>query len=401
MHRLGIVALVTLTLLPMLGLGSPRTVRALANPASAAPFVVRPDGARGPLVAYDQQTGNEIFRLPPGMISADGTRYFAATPSEHAILLETYDTTTGRALRTKRFEGDWTIGGVSHSGRWVVLAHQPGRLVAADSTDADLVQTAILVVDAGRGSVTHEITLDGDFAVEMISANGDALFLIEHLAAGPGEPAPYLVRVYDLALDYLDPNPLRDKRFLDELMTGLAWDGLASPDGQWLLTLYVNTARDRAFIHALNLRERYAICLDLPALGGSVEQLAAYSLTLAPDGRRAYAINPVLGVVAEINLVDVTIGRSTTFDPVPATSSTLAVVSSPTATPSSSLPAATSGASSRPRAAVDRLPSVVAPVVGLSVSTSGDQLLVAAAEGPIARIDAAGNLLAFSERGAA
>ena len=36
-------------------------------------------------------------------------------------------------------------------------------------------------------------------------------------------------------------------------MQGRAGQVVASPDGEWLLTLYVNTQSNTAFVHALNL----------------------------------------------------------------------------------------------------------------------------------------------------
>ena len=85
-------------------------------------------------------------------------------------------------------------------------------------------------------------------------------------------------------------------------MTGLAWGGVASPDGQWLLTLYLNTQRNTAFIHALNLENKFPVCIDLPSGSGDLAQLKHYSLALAPDGQTVYAANAALGVVAEVSL---------------------------------------------------------------------------------------------------
>ena len=38
---------------------------------------VRPNGTQGPLVAYDRVTGKRLFRLPAGLLSADGRRFVA------------------------------------------------------------------------------------------------------------------------------------------------------------------------------------------------------------------------------------------------------------------------------------------------------------------------------------
>jgi DNA-binding beta-propeller fold protein YncE len=77
---------------------------------------------------------------------------------------------------------------------------------------------------------------------------------------------------------------------------------VASPDGRWLLTLYLSTRRDVAFIHALNLIDKYPLCIDLPSGSGNFSQLKDYTLALSPSGRTVYAANAALGVVAEVSL---------------------------------------------------------------------------------------------------
>jgi sugar lactone lactonase YvrE len=57
-----------------------------------------------------------------------------------------------------------------------------------------------------------------------------------------------------------------------------------------------------AFVHALNLKNQFAICIELPSGEGDFETLKQYSLTLAPDGKKLYAANTALGVVAEVTL---------------------------------------------------------------------------------------------------
>ncbi|MBI1801357.1 MAG: PD40 domain-containing protein, partial [Chloroflexi bacterium] len=157
------------------------------------------------------------------------------------------------------------------------------------------------------------LTLDGNFEVETISPSGDALFLIEHLPAV--NPNHYLIRLFDLRIESLVPGALRDKSATDEVMAGLAWDGLASPNGRWLLTLYLSTLRNTAFVHTLDLSDKYPVCIDLPSGSGDFNQLKYYSLALAPSGWRLFAANAVLGLVAEISLSSRSVTRRATFQP--------------------------------------------------------------------------------------
>jgi hypothetical protein len=96
-------------------------------------------------------------------------------------------------------------------------------------------------------------------------------------------------------------------------MTGLAWGGLASSDGRWLLTLYLNTSHNVAFIHALNLVDKFPVCIDLPSGEGDFEQLEYYALTLDPNGRTVYAANAALGIVAEVSLDTFRVVRTSEF----------------------------------------------------------------------------------------
>jgi hypothetical protein len=247
-------------------------------------FAVRPAGTHGRLVAYDAATGARRFSLPAGIASADGRRYYTA--SRGALLV--FDPSTGARLGSHPLAGAWKLGGVSPSGRWVVLAARNGP------------QTKVRVLDSEGWRVARDLDLRGDYEVDTISADGSALFLIQHLP-GAGHTA-YIVWLYDLRTGNLSqPGEVRAKG-TQEVMTGYAWSGLASPDGHWLLTLYLNTQRDVAFVHALDLRARRPVCIDLPSGSGRLDLLKSYTLALQPDGRTLLAANPALGVVAEVDL---------------------------------------------------------------------------------------------------
>jgi hypothetical protein len=72
--------------------------------------------------------------------------------------------------------------------------------------------------------------------------------------------------------------------------------------------LYVSRLRNVAFVHALNLRDTFAICIALPSGDGDFEKLRQYALTLSADGKTLYAANTALGAVAEIALNDPALG---------------------------------------------------------------------------------------------
>ena len=277
------------------------------------PFYIRAQGAAGPLTVYDMAGGTEQFTLPAGMPAADWSHYFATTAQPGETTLQTFDPLTGLREDSFNFKGEWALSGVSPGGHWLALT----RLVSDDKralwTEEGRWRTDIQIVEAASGKVAQTLNLAGNFEVETLSKNGDALFLIQHLP--PINPTQYLVRLYDLSTQQLQPGTLRAKTATDEVMTGLAWGGLASADGQWLLTLYLNTRRNTAFIHALNLESKFPVCINLPSGEGNFAQLKHYSLALSPDSQTVYAANPALGVVAEVSLTEFRVTHTAEFVP--------------------------------------------------------------------------------------
>ena len=222
-----------------------------APPSAAAAFLARATAAVTP--------------EPAGSVrAADGSSSFAVRDGK----LLRIDPLTGRRMGTYELGGHWKLGGVSATGRWVGLT-RPG--------------TEILVVDTERGVVTHELALSGSFAVETISAAGDFLFLQQNFVDGS-----YAVRGFDLAAGKLLPGSLGTKGKTVR-MQGAAGQVVASPDGRWLLTVYVETRTNSAFVHALDLVAREPRCIPLPPC----ERCSAkdWTLALAPDGNTLRAAN--------------------------------------------------------------------------------------------------------------
>ena len=254
------------------------TVPTEQAPSRGPVFLARTAGGSGPVTGYDATGLNRRFELPGGIDAADGRSYYALKGSR----LLRFSTLTGKVTRSYPVRGEWKLAGVSATGAWVALS-RPG--------------TEVQVLDTKRGVTTHELELSGNFAVETISSAGDFLFLQQNFVDGS-----YAVRGYDLAANQLLPGSLGTKGNIVQ-MTGLASQVVASPDGRWLLTMYVNTKSNTAFVHALNLIERIAICINMPPCQDcSREAVANWGLGLAPDGRTLFAANPRLGRVATIYL---------------------------------------------------------------------------------------------------
>ncbi len=275
------------------------------------------------LAAYDTATARPRFTLPPqGVLSADGKHYYVAhLDSSSSTLVTGFDPATGKLMQRTTLADQWAVGAVSPSGQWLALRRIAGNAEQRDWLETRKWQTQIKIVVASNGAVVHSLNLDGNFDVDAISEDGTALFLIEH--PGPVGSLEYSVRLYELAQNMLVPGAIVEKGETEQ-MVGSPWSRVAAPDGSWLFTLYLNTADKSAFVHALNLQGRFAVCFDLPSTG-SLEQLKDYALALSPDGQTLYAANAALGSIAPIDISQLHLDQPVEFTP-------LKAAASPTAT---------------------------------------------------------------------
>ena len=283
--------------------GTVEETKPTAPTPSAGVFLASTAGDSGPVTAYDGANLGRRFELPRGLRAADGSAHFALVGGQ----LRRYDPLTGRQTKSYELSGKWSLAAVSATARWVVLSR--GR-------------TEVRVLDTETGQTAHRLKLPGVFLVETISAEGDFLFLQQNFVDGR-----YAVRGYDLAGGALLPGSLATKGET-VLMEGVAAGTVASPDGRWLLTLYVDTQRNAAFVHALNIVDRFPLCIDMPpCLKCTVAQLRRWALALAPDGRTLFAANPAIGRVAEVHLPTSRVIYQSRFKPDPGATETRTAIS--------------------------------------------------------------------------
>ena len=135
------------------------------------------------------------------------------------------------------------LEGSSPDGRWLVLEAQTP---APQETSNFLVLTSELQRE-------HEpVVLPGHFTFDAWSPSGDVLYLVEHKPpAGSGH---YVVRAYDMKTQSLRPQPVADKRNLEEEMAGQPVARAATADGVVVATLCMRPAHDDEhgpFVHVL------------------------------------------------------------------------------------------------------------------------------------------------------
>ena len=116
----------------------------------------------------------------------------------------------------------------------------------------------------------------------------------------------------DIATGSMRDEIIVDKRNLDAAMGGWPITQLRH-DGGVVFTLYRGT--DHTFIHALQSREAWAVCLGLPMFGAGDEQAVTdWGLGQSADGRHVYAVNATLGLAVAVDPAELTIGRTGRFD---------------------------------------------------------------------------------------
>jgi hypothetical protein len=256
--------------------------------------VFRTNGDRGPLQVYDVTARRQVLSLPAGMITADGRRFVRVRiVGRTRTVLTRYALPAGRRLSTVALNGRYRLAAVSRRGRRVVLVKGGPPRTA----------TTFAIVDGGRA--VERVRFRGRYDVETLSPDGRRLFLVHWKNTG------YDLRLYDLAARRLRPTPTFEPDGGREKMVGTAWRGLATRDGTWLLTLYLEGGG--GFVHALDLRRAIGFCIDLPARGALA--LGASALTLSPDERTLYVASPVLGRVYTIDLRRPRLARVTRFEP--------------------------------------------------------------------------------------
>lgn len=280
---------------------APTPASAIAAAAPGDRLFIR-DGFKGDserLAIVDSASGARVRDLPPGVASPDWTTLYVAEQSAGSTLVRALDLATGRALRETTLAGKYSLpmitadsimGGLSPNGRWLALAGPASRA-----------QSQFVVLDTTFKQQPQQVSVAGLFLFDGLNNSGSSLFLTESLGDDPS--AHYLVRRYSLAGGLLDPKVIVEKGEEDEPMSGTRQGAVASQQGDWLYSLYLEASHG-PFIHALPINDpQFAFCIDLPTEGkDDPAKQSRWSLTLSADKRRLYAANGALGLVAEYSL---------------------------------------------------------------------------------------------------
>jgi hypothetical protein len=222
-----------------------------------------------------------------------------------------------------RIDGQWrlpTIGfdpipaGRSLDGSTVVLvqgAYDPGQARSRFAVVEHAFSNDVSTDPGAPLRLARIVELPGAFEYDTLSPDGRILYVVEHLDASAG--GRYQVRAVDVATGALREGVIVDKTKVEESMAGSPIAQVRRPDGV-VLTLY--RGPDHPFVHALNAKEAWAVCIDLPAgagdAGAGADAAAGLDWGMTSDTfvTSVYAVNASLGLAVEIDPASLSVRRS-------------------------------------------------------------------------------------------
>ena len=272
----------------------------------------------GGVAGVDLSTGIVLFNESASIASPDHSRIYATSPS---------------GLRVLDAESGDVLGSFSAPAGTVPIAASEGGLVALIPTGAVSYPqtpegrrtTPIDIEDSDSGATQH-LDLNGNYEPEAFSTDGRSLFLIQYLPAAA--PDHYRVMELNLASAKINRVASPDK-VPPSSMQGTRLQQVWAPDRSVLYTLYTNQVSSGApltFVHMLNLDEKWAHCIDLPASFGS-SRPNAKAMVGSPDGRLLYVTDADAHRIATINARRFSVATTTVTDLPSPPSATPATVS--------------------------------------------------------------------------
>lgn len=290
---------------------------ALASVAAVAHFggtqapVLISDGEGG-ISLIDIDTGEAAYTVTDAVRAPAGSKILRAEEEGEATAVEILDPDSGEVVASTRIEGKLSIRAVSPFGG--VAALMPPRPGTADLYVPEPREETTISVVWSDGREPHTYTLQGNFEPETFSTDETTLFLLEFFP--PSDPDRYFVRQLDLASGEVTAVATPDQELGIELnpeMRGHARAQSMSPDGSYLFSLYTIGPREApvhdpadpesdrwAFVHTLNLKEKWSHCIFLPVPFGTKAE-SAMSLGISGDGQHLFVIDAATETVARVD----------------------------------------------------------------------------------------------------
>jgi hypothetical protein len=248
----------------------------------------------------------------PGIAVAGGAHVVATAQAGGTTLVELVRDRDGKTLRSRELPGKLGVPMITFSGVLEGTYAKGSRLVLASSIYEDRTFTTFVTLDTRTLAPLRTIKLKGSFAFDALSPNGRRLYVTQ-FPNGLNGPIRYLVRSLSLTTGTLDKGTIVDKTEPDERMNGLPMARAWSNDRGWAYTLY-HGLESHAFVHALDVKNRRARCLDLPWSGTVQNGLETIQMSWSTSGILTLS-QPGAGVLARIDTRKFTV--EVVRDPVP------------------------------------------------------------------------------------
>ena len=275
-----------------------------------APVLVS-DG-EGSLSLIDVKTGEAAYTITDAVRAPAGSKIIRAEEKGEDTAVEVVDPKSGDVVASTRVQGTLAIRAISPFGG--VAALMPPRPASADLYVPEPREETTISVAWSDGREPRTYTLEGNFEPETFSTDETTLFLLEFFP--PSDPDRYFVRQLDLASGAVTAVVTPDQQLGIELnpeMRGHARAQAMSPDGSYLFSLYTIGAgeapvhdpadpeTDRwAFVHTLNLKEKWSHCIFLPVPFGTKAE-SAMSLGISGDGKDLFVVDAATESVARVD----------------------------------------------------------------------------------------------------
>ena len=198
-----------------------------------------------------------------GVAGPGGHLRYVAVSTDRGTLVESVRVRDGHVMHWKEIRGFFGIPLVTYDGVTGGLSHDLKTLILESyvGSPSGSAVSRFAVIDTRLFQVRRTITLRGSYAFDALAPDAATIYLIQYTSTRDWNR--YRVRAYDLVRGRLLAGAIVDKREPAEAMQGSPMTRVTSTDGGWVYTLYARP-RGSPFIHALDVRRRAAVCIDLP-----------------------------------------------------------------------------------------------------------------------------------------
>ncbi len=252
------------------------------------------------------QTSGGLAGVPVGSHEPVWVRPGAvAAPDGSAIFAADNDGTT--TITTSFWRLDPRTGAETSVGKWVVPGGQAVTVAAVEPGGASVAlasfhddRTIIFRFDPTTGGPATRAEFEGHLEPEAFSVDGRRVFAARRYSDH------YRVTTLDLATQIQYPTGSYDKAAAPEDMYGYVIQSVLTPDHTQLATLYrdPHSTDHPAFVHLLDLRSGFTVCIDLPA-----------PFATGSAGTDALRANPDGTIDAGHHSAGTTAGLTATIDP--------------------------------------------------------------------------------------